>query len=98
MRTVQNENQAGAAGGAVLHRDAHLLEGLGAAVPSASNQQLDDAYLAAFDEVVPTPQALSQLQSNLVTILGPAGTTQRITAVDRLVDDAPAFARAAALR
>ena len=53
------------------------------------------AYLAAFDEVVPTPQALSQLQSNLVTILGPAGTTQRITAVDRLVDDAPAFARAA---
>ncbi len=94
LRTVQTENQAGAAGGAVLHRDAQLLEGLGAAVPSATNQQLDEAYLAAFAAGVPTPQILSQLQSNLVTILGPAATAPRITAVDRLVADAPAFARA----
>jgi hypothetical protein len=94
LRTVQTENQAGAAGGAVLHRDAHLLVGLGGAVPSATNQQLVDAYLAAFAEGVPTPQVLSQLQSNLVTILGPAGNPPRITAVDRLVADAPAFARA----
>ncbi len=95
LRAIQTENQAGPTGTAALHRDAHLLEGLGAAVPSATNQQLNDAYLAAFTGGVPTSQVLSQLHSNLVTILGPAATEPRITAVDRLVADAPAFARAA---
>ena len=96
LKSIQTENQAGPAGGAVLQRDAHLLEGLGAAVPSATNQQLDDAYLAAFAQGLPTSQVLLRLQSNLVTILGPAATAPRITAVDRLVADAPAFARATA--
>jgi hypothetical protein len=94
VKAIQGENQAGAAGEAVLNRDAHLLEGLGAAVPSATNRQLDDAYAAAFGAGVPTPSVLSQLKSNLVTILGPAATPPRITAVDRLVADAPASARA----
>ncbi len=78
----------------MLHRDVHLLEGLGAAVPSTTNQQLDDAYLAVFAQGVPTPQIQSQLRSNLITILGPAVTASRIASIDRLVANAPAFAQA----
>jgi hypothetical protein len=95
LRTVQSANQVDPAGVAVLQRDVRLLEGLGAAVPSVTNQKLDDAYLAAFDQGAPTPEIQSQLRSSLITILGPAGTSSRIAMVDRLAADAPAFARAA---
>jgi hypothetical protein len=95
LRTIQSATQVDPAGVAVLHRDVHLLESLGAAVPSTTNQQLDDAYLAAFVQGVPSPPVQSQLRSNLVTILGPVGTASRIAMVDRLVADAPAFAQAA---
>ena len=94
LRTIQSQTQINVAGVAVLHRDAQLLESLGAAVPSTTNQQLDDAYLAAFAEGAPSPQAVSQLRTNLVTILGPVGTASRIASVNRLAADAPAFARA----
>ena len=95
LRTIQDQAQLAPSGASVLSRDAHLLEGLGAAVTSTTNQQLDEAYLAAFAQGAPTPQVASQLRSNLVTILGPAGTSARIAAVDRLVADAPAFYRSA---
>ena len=94
LRTIRSATQVDPAGAAVLHRDVHSLESLGAAVPSTTNQQLDDAYLAAFDQGVPTPQIQSQLRTNLITILGPAGTAARIAMVDRLVADAPVFAQA----
>jgi hypothetical protein len=91
LRTIEINTQANAAGADLLHRDVHFLEILGAAVPSAINQQLDDVYLAAFGQRVPTPQLLSQLRSNLVTILGPAGIASRIATVNQLVADVPAF-------
>jgi hypothetical protein len=94
LRTVAIETSASPAGVAVLHRDAHLLESLGAAVPSATNQQLDDAYTAAFAQGAPSPQGQIELRSNLVMILGSAGTAFRIAAANRLVADAPAFALA----
>jgi hypothetical protein len=94
LRTIQSETQPDPAGVAVLHRDVHLLESLGAAVPSTTNQQLGNAYLAAFADGVPTPQAVSQLRSSLATILGPAGTAPRLASANRLADDAPAFAQA----
>jgi hypothetical protein len=94
LRTVQAQTQPGPAGAAVLDRDVQILQGLGAAVPSTTNQQLDNTYVAVFDQGVPGAQALSQLRSNLVTILGPAGTPARVKSVDRLVADAPAFFQA----
>ena len=95
LRTIQDQTQLAPSGESVLSRDAHLLEGLDAASTSTTNQQLDEAYLAAFTQGAPTPQVASQLRSNLVTILGPAGTSARVAAVDRLVADAPAFYRCA---
>ncbi len=94
LRTIQAANSVGPAGVAVLHRDVHLLEGLGAAVPSATNQQLDDTYVAAFDQGAPTSQIQPELRTNLIAILGPVGTASRIAMVNRLVADAPAFAQA----
>jgi hypothetical protein len=94
LQSTQSATQVDAAGAAVLHRDVRVLESLGAAVPSTTNQQLDDAYLAAFALGVPTPQIQSQLRSSLATILGPVATAPRIASIDRLVADAPTFARA----
>jgi len=94
LRTIQSQTRVDPAGITVLHRDVHLLESLGAAVPSTTNQQLDDAYLAAFAEGVPSPQAVSQLRTNLVTILGAVGTAPHIASVNRLAADAPDFAQA----
>jgi hypothetical protein len=51
-------------------------------------------YVAAFAEGTPTPSNLEQLQSSLVSTLGPAGTAHRIASVGRLVADAPAFYQA----
>ena len=95
LRTVQSATQVGPAGVAALHRDVHLLESLGAAVPSTTNQQLDNAYVAAFADSVPSSQAVSQLRSKLFTTLGPVATAPRIASIDRLAADAPAFAQAA---
>jgi hypothetical protein len=96
LRTIQSANSVDPAGVAVLHRDVHLLESLGAAVPSTTNQQLDEAYVAAFAQGAPTPQIQSELRTNLIAILGPVGTASRIAMVDRMVADAPAFAQATA--
>jgi hypothetical protein len=95
LRAISVVTQVGPAGVAVLNRDAQLLEGLGGAVPSATNAQLEGAYLAVFAEGVPTAAGISQLRTSLVTILGPVATAPRIAAVDRLAADAPAFAQAA---
>jgi hypothetical protein len=94
LRAIQTEARAKPSDVAALHRDVQLLESLGAALPSSSSHQLYDSYGAAFSPEVPTPDIRSQLRSNLVTILGPAGTSPRIASVGRLVVDAPAFARA----
>ncbi|MFI5458152.1 MAG: hypothetical protein ACHRXM_22175 [Isosphaerales bacterium] len=95
LRAVQAESHVEAAGFAVVRRDVRALESLGSAVPSVSTQQLDEVYLKAFTQGVPTPEDLSQLRSSLVKILGPAGSARRLSSVDRLVADAPAFDRAA---
>ncbi len=94
LRTIQSETHVSAAGITVLHRDVHLLEGLGAVVPSTTNQQLNDTYLAAFADGVPTPPAVAQFRASFIAILGPVATTQRIASIDRLAADTPAFARA----
>jgi hypothetical protein len=91
LRTIQGETRAEASGSAVLQRDVRILKGLGTALPSTTNQQFGNTYAAAFDQGAPGPQALSPLQSSLVTILGPFGTSARVKSVDRLVADAPAF-------
>lgn len=83
-----------AAGTAVLRRDVQLLKGLGAAVPSATMDQFNATYMAAFAQGVPTSSELAQLRTSLVGILGPAATAPRVASVSRLVADAPAFFQA----
>jgi hypothetical protein len=78
----------------VVQRDVQILEGLGAAMPSASKNQFNSTYVAAFAQGTPAPGGLAQLRSSLVGILGPAGTARRVASVDRLIADAPAFYRA----
>ena len=95
LHAIESAVPTGLAGANVLHRDAHLLESLGAAVPSATNAQLDDAYLAVFAEGVPTAASVSALRSNLLNIVGPVATKSRIASINRLAGDSPAFARAA---
>jgi hypothetical protein len=95
LHTIEAQTPSGPAGAAVLQRDVQILKGLGAAVPSTTNQQFGSTYVAAFDQGAPGAQALPQLTSSLVTILGPAATASRIASVDRLVADAPAFYQAA---
>jgi hypothetical protein len=95
VRTIQAEARTDPAGAAVIHRDVQFLKGLGAAVPSPTMDQFNATYVAAFAQGVPAPAELGQLQSNLVGILGPAGTAHRTAAVGRLVSDVPAFYQAA---
>jgi hypothetical protein len=94
LGTIQAEARTDPAGAAVLNRDVSILKGLGAAVPSATMDQFNTTYVAAFAQGMPSSAELSQLQSNLVGILGPAGTAHRIASVGRLVADAPAFYQA----
>ena len=95
LRTIRTATEATASEFAVIDRDVRLLESLGAALPSESSGQMFDSYVAAFAQGPPTADALAQLRSNLVTILGQATTAQRIKSVDQLVGDAPAFDQAA---
>jgi hypothetical protein len=94
LLAIESAAHAGPAGATVLRHDAHLLEKLGAAVPSTTIAQLDDAYLAVFAEGVPTVAGVSAFRSNLVDILGPVATPLRIASINRLASDAPAFAQA----
>ncbi len=91
LRSIQSEARPAPAGATVLHRDVKILESLGAAVPSASNQQIGDAYLTAFAQDTPTSDAQAQLRASVFLILGPAATAARTQSVNRLADDAPAF-------
>jgi hypothetical protein len=79
----------------VVRRDVGLREGLGAALPSETGGALDEAYLAAFVQGVPTADGLSHLAADLKAVLGPTGTASRLAEVDRLVAFAPDVAPAA---
>jgi len=94
LRATESANKVDPAGVAVVQRDVRLLESLSAAVPSTTNQQFDDGYVAAFAQGVPTPQMQSQLRLSHATLLGPVATAPRLASIDLLVADAPAFARA----
>jgi hypothetical protein len=89
LAAIQSASQVGAAGASVLHRDVHLLKSLGAAVPSATNTQIGNVYLATFSQGAPAATAIAELRSNLVTILGPVATAPRVASIDRLASDAP---------
>ncbi len=79
---------------ATLRRDVASLEGLGAVVPSSSNSQLDQAYLTAVTQGVPSSAELAQLRSTLLNILGPAASGTRLAQVNQLVSEASATASA----
>ena len=94
LGAIQRQGRTGSAGASVLHRDVQILESAGAVVPSATKDQFNATYVAAFAQGAPTPAGVAALRSNLVAILGPAGTTRLIGSVDRLAADAPAFYQA----
>jgi hypothetical protein len=92
---IQRQSSTSPTGAAVLGRDVGILETLGAALPSATKDQFNAIYVAAFAQGTPTSGDLPQLRSSLIGILGPAATSQRIAATGRLVADAPMFYQAA---
>jgi hypothetical protein len=96
LRGIQTDAQTNPADATVLRRDLKILQSLGAAVPSTSNQQIGADYVAAFAQGSPTSKVQAQLRTSVLTILGPSATSTRTRSVDRLVADAPAFDRAVA--
>jgi hypothetical protein len=94
LRSVQADARTSPTGATLLNRDVQLLKGLGAAVPSTTMDQFNATYVAAFDQGTPTAAGLAQLQSSLISILGPTATANRVASVKRLVADAPAFYQA----
>jgi hypothetical protein len=94
LAAIQSESPTGSAGSTVVQRDAHLLESLGDAVPSATNAQIGTAYLTTFSHGAPTTTAVLELRSDLAVILGPVATAPRVASIDRLASDAPGFFQA----
>jgi hypothetical protein len=95
LRAIQSVTRAGSSDSSAVHRDVQILQSLGSALPSSSSHEFYQSYVAAFAQGIPTPDVLSQLRMSFVTIIGPARTPHRVSSVDRLVADAPVFARAA---
>ncbi len=91
LKSIPSASGASASGQAAVHRDAQLLQKLGAALPSDSNSALLAGYVNAFALGAPTPGDLTQLQSALVTALGTTASRARVSSVKRLITDAPAF-------
>jgi hypothetical protein len=92
----QSETAAGdrPADAVVLHRDAILLEAVGATLTSDAGARFNGAYLAAFAQGAPSATALAQWPAQLRAALGPAATTATLANTDRLATDAPTFFRA----
>ncbi len=82
------------AGSAVVSRDVQILQQIGAAIPSTTNETFGTTLVAAFAQGPPSPMAVAQLGTSLVTVLGPAATPSRVASVDRLANDAPALDQA----
>jgi hypothetical protein len=80
---------------ALLHRDAALLEQIGARVSTAANKQVGDAYLSAFTLGPPNAQSLAQAETGMRTAIGNNGTAATFSALNRLITDAPALFPAA---
>ncbi len=94
LKSIPAASSASPAGIATVRRDAGLLQKLGAAVPSATEAQLTDTYVAAFAQGVPSSQTLAQLKTALIAELGASATHARTAWVNRLITDAPALAQA----
>ncbi len=56
LHTIEGATPSSPAGAAVLQRDVQILKSLGAAVPSTTNQQFGNTYVAAFDQGAPAPR------------------------------------------
>ncbi len=78
----------------VLNRDTQILKTLGSPIPSASNDQLLDDFVAAFAQGPPSKTQLATLRTQIIALLGTTATAGRIASVDRLIADATAFFQA----
>jgi hypothetical protein len=79
------------AGFDVVRRGVRILKAIGAILPSASNQELDANYIAAFDKGSPSAEVQSTLRSTMLASLGSAADSARSEAIHQLVADTPAF-------
>ncbi len=94
LHAAQSQAVTSPAGAVVVTRDVGILQKIGAAIPSTTNETFGATYVAAFAQGPPSPTAVAQLGTSLVTVLGPAATPSRVAWVDRLANDAPAFDQA----
>ncbi len=79
--------------GAAVVRDVQILQTLAAPLTSVVNSQIHDTFVATFAQGAPTPARQSALVTGLDALLGPTATPGRLSAVNRLANDAPAFYR-----
>ena len=93
MRSIPAAANASPSDAAAVNRDAQILEILGVPIPSPANNQIHDAYVAAFAQAAPTASQLSTLRTQVVASLGPTASASRVASVNRLISDAPAFFR-----
>jgi hypothetical protein len=80
-----------AGAGPVVARDVSLLQQLGGVIPSAADQALSEAFVSA----TAGASDPSTFRAEAFAALGGMATTRRVSAVNRLSADAPAFAAAA---
>ncbi len=94
LHAVQSAARTSPAGAAVVSRDVQILQTIGAGIPSTMNETFGTTYVAAFAQGPPSPTAVTQLRSDLITVLGPAATSARVASATRLANDAPALDQA----
>lgn len=94
LRQLQVAEGGNGADATVLHRDARLLEVIGATLTNDANAQFGDTFVAAFAQGDPSEQELAQLPGQLRAALGPGASRTTLANVDQLAADAPTFFRA----
>ncbi|MDR3632945.1 MAG: hypothetical protein P4L84_03860 [Isosphaeraceae bacterium] len=85
---IQSGASDNAAEAAVLHRDARLLEIIGATLTSQADAQFGNTFVAAFALGAPSPQTLAQLPGALRATLGAGASPATLAKVDQLASDA----------
>lgn len=94
VRQIQTAADDDPTEAAVLHRDARLLEVVGATLTSQADDQFNSTFLATFADGPPSAQSLAQLPAALRATLGPGASAATLANTDQLAADAGTFYRA----
>ncbi len=91
LQTTESGAGDSAAQANILKRDAISLEKIGAALTTEQDQQLSDAYVAAFSHGAPTVSDLAQLRQEFNSVLNTRADAATRNEAGRLLSDATSF-------